>query len=89
MIAIQTSGRNGEVVGAVLVSDQDETMLITDRGTLVRTQVKDISSMGRNTQGVTLIRLGEDEQLTEIEAVQTLSEDGEDDQQADQDSTQE
>jgi len=73
VIAIQTSGRNGEVVGAVLVSDEDETMLITDRGTLVRTQVKDISSMGRNTQGVTLIRLGDDEQLTEIEAVQSLS----------------
>ncbi len=75
VIAIQTAGRNGDVVGAVLVSDQDETMLITDRGTLVRTQVKDISSMGRNTQGVTLIRLGESEKLTEIEAVQTLSED--------------
>ncbi|MFK7794830.1 MAG: DNA gyrase subunit A [Gammaproteobacteria bacterium] len=72
VIAIQTSGRNGEVVGAVLVSDEDETMLITDRGTLVRTQVKDISSMGRNTQGVTLIRLSEDEKLTEIEAVQSL-----------------
>ncbi len=81
VIAIQTAGRNGDVVGAVLVSDQDETMLITNRGTLVRTQVKDISSMGRNTQGVTLIRLGESEQLTEVEAVQTLSEesDSEDD----------
>ena len=67
------AGRNGDVVGAVLVSDQDETMLITNRGTLVRTQVKDISSMGRNTQGVTLIRLGDSEQLTEVEAVQTLS----------------
>ena len=81
VIAIQTSGRNGEVVGAVLVSDEDETMLITDQGTLVRTQVKDISSMGRNTQGVTLIRLGENEQLTEIEAVQSLSGDEEDDDQ--------
>jgi len=81
VIAIQTSGRNGEVVGAVLVSDQDETMLITDRGTLVRTQVKDISSMGRNTQGVTLIRLGEQEQLTEIEAVQSLSDANEEDDQ--------
>ena len=81
VIAIQTSGRNGEVVGAVLVSDEDETMLITDQGTLVRTQVKDISSMGRNTQGVTLIRLGENEQLTEIEAVQSLSGDEEEDDQ--------
>ena len=74
VIAIQTTARNGDVVGAVLVSDDDETMLITDRGTLVRTQIADISSMGRNTQGVTLIRLGEAEQLTEIEAIQTLSE---------------
>ena len=85
VIAIQTSGRNGDVVGAVLVSDQDETMLITDRGTLVRTQIKDISSMGRNTQGVTLIRLGEEEKLTEIEAVQALS--GVDDDDADQETT--
>ena len=74
VIAIQTTKRNGDVVGAVLVSEDDETMLITDRGTLVRTQIADISSMGRNTQGVTLIRLGETEQLTEIEAIQTLSE---------------
>ena len=78
VIAIQTKGRNGLVVGAVLVSDDDETMLITDRGTLVRTQVKDISSMGRNTQGVTLIRLSDGEQLTEVEAIQSLSESDED-----------
>ena len=74
VIAIQTTDRNGAVVGAVLVADDDETMLITDRGTLVRTQVKDISSMGRNTQGVTLIKLGDGEHLTEIEAIQTLGE---------------
>ena len=74
VIAIQRTQRNGDVVGAVLVSDEDETMLITDRGTLVRTQISDISSMGRNTQGVTLIRLGEGEKLTEVEAIQTLSE---------------
>ena len=73
VIAIQTTERNGAVVGADLVSDDDETMLITNRGTLVRTQVRDISSMGRNTQGVTLIRLGDGEQLTEIEAIITLS----------------
>jgi len=77
VIAIQTKGRNGQVVGAVLVSDVDETMLITDRGTLVRTQVKDISSMGRNTQGVTLIRLSDGEMLTEIEAIQALEDSGE------------
>lgn len=72
VIAIQTTERNGDVVGAVLVSENDETMLITDGGTLVRTQIRDISSMGRNTQGVTLIKLGSGEQLTEIEAIQTL-----------------
>lgn len=77
VIAIQTTERNGAVVGAVLVSEEDETMLITNGGTLVRTQVKDISSMGRNTQGVTLIRLDEGESLTEIEAVQSLSGDDE------------
>ncbi len=78
VIAIKTSERNGSVVGAALVSEQDEIMLITNGGTLVRTQIEDISSMGRNTQGVTLIRLSEGELLTEIEAVQSLS----DDQQA-------
>ena len=88
VIAIQTAGRNGDVVGAVLVSDQDETMLITNRGTLVRTQVNDISSMGRNTQGVTLIRLGESEQLTEIEAVQTLSEESDGDADTEDDDDQ-
>jgi len=82
VIAIQTTERNGAVVGAVLVSEEDETMLITNGGTLVRTQVKDISSMGRNTQGVTLIRLDEGESLTEIEAVQSLSGDEEKDESA-------
>ncbi|MEM8844675.1 MAG: DNA gyrase subunit A [Pseudomonadota bacterium] len=79
VIAIQTTERNGVVVGADLVSEDDETMLITNRGTLVRTQVKDISSMGRNTQGVTLIRLSHEEQLMELEAIQTLSDDSDDD----------
>ncbi|MEM7304755.1 MAG: DNA gyrase subunit A [Pseudomonadota bacterium] len=83
VIAIQTTDRNGQVVGADLVSDIDETMLITNSGTLVRTQVKDISSMGRNTQGVTLIRLGEGEQLMELEAIETLSEEADTDAEAD------
>ncbi|MDG0996837.1 MAG: DNA gyrase subunit A [Gammaproteobacteria bacterium] len=72
VIAVQTTDRNGGVIGAVMVAEDDQAMLITNRGTLVRTAVHEISSMGRNTQGVTLIRLGEDEQMTEIEAVQTL-----------------
>ncbi|MEJ2114495.1 MAG: DNA gyrase subunit A [Gammaproteobacteria bacterium] len=73
VIAIQTSGRNGSVVGAVAVSDDDEIMLITDSGTLVRTPVKDVSQMGRNTQGVRLIRLAEEERLVEVEKIENLS----------------
>ena len=72
VIAVQTTDRNGDVIGAVMVAEGDQAMLITDRGTLVRTAVHEISAMGRNTQGVTLIRLGEDERMMEIEAVQTL-----------------
>ena len=73
VIAIQTSGRNGNVVGAVAVSEDDEIMLITDSGTLVRTPVKDVSQMGRNTQGVRLIRLSEEEKLVEVERIENLS----------------
>jgi DNA gyrase subunit A len=63
VIAIQTSERNGALVGAVQVSDEDELMLISDQGTLVRTRVAEVSMSGRNTQGVTLIKLAEDEHL--------------------------
>ena len=73
VIAIQTLGRNGDVVGAVAISDEDEIMLITDSGTLVRTPVKDVSRMGRNTQGVRLIRLSEEERLVEVERIENLS----------------
>jgi len=57
MIAIQTSARNGRVIGAVLVTPTDEIMLITDGGVLVRTRVAEIRAMGRATQGVTLINV--------------------------------
>ena len=73
VIAIQTTGRNGNVVGAVAVAEDDEIMLITDSGTLVRTPVEDISQMGRNTQGVRLIRLSEEERLVEVERIENLS----------------
>ncbi|MDH2435769.1 DNA gyrase subunit A [Pokkaliibacter sp. MBI-7] len=63
VIAIQTSERNGELVAAIQVLPGEEVMLISDRGTLVRTRVDEISCLGRNTQGVTLIRLAEDEKL--------------------------
>jgi DNA gyrase subunit A len=69
VISIQVNERNGEVVGAVLVKDEDETMLITDAGVLIRTRVKEISVVGRNTQGVTLIDLGEGEKLAGVEKV--------------------
>ncbi|MCW5585522.1 MAG: DNA gyrase subunit A [Chromatiales bacterium] len=76
VISIKTSERNGEQVGAVRVSEVDEIMLITDGGTLVRTRVADVSQMGRDTQGVTMIRLSKDERLIGIERVDAL--DGED-----------
>ena len=73
VIAIQTTDRNGNTVGAIQVADDDEIMLISSNGTLVRTAVDDISVMGRNTQGVRLIRV-EDEQwlvgLAKIEAIE-------------------
>jgi DNA gyrase subunit A len=69
VISIQVNERNGEVVGAVLVKEEDETMLITDAGVLIRTRVKEISVVGRNTQGVTLIDLGEGEKLAGVEKV--------------------
>ncbi len=69
VIAIQTSQRNGGLVGAVTVRQEDEIMLISDRGMLVRTPVLDISLLGRNTQGVRLIHLGEGEHLVGMERV--------------------
>jgi DNA gyrase subunit A len=69
IISIQTSSRNGNVVGAVQVCDDDQIMLITNGGTLVRTPVKDVSLVGRNTQGVRLINLSNDERLVGVERV--------------------
>ena len=69
VIGMQTSDRNGAVVGAVQVSDSDEIMLISDKGTLVRTRVEEVSVQGRNTQGVRLIRLKEGEKMVGLEQV--------------------
>jgi DNA gyrase subunit A len=66
VIAIQTSQRNGRLVGAVAVHEEDEIMLISNGGTLVRTPADDVSIVGRNTQGVTLIKLSKQEQLVGI-----------------------
>jgi DNA gyrase subunit A len=74
VISIQVNERNGAVVGAVLVKDEDETMLITDAGVLIRSRVKEISVVGRNTQGVTLIDLGEGEKLAGVEKVAEAAE---------------
>ncbi|MDT8388344.1 MAG: DNA gyrase subunit A [Thiogranum sp.] len=75
VISIQGSERNGEVVGAVLVQEEDEIMLITNGGTLVRTRVNEVSSMSRNTQGVRLIALHNGEKLVGLECVVDVQED--------------
>ena len=69
VIGIQTSDRNGAVVGAAQVTDDDDLLLITNGGTMVRTPCQNISVLGRNTQGVTLIRLTDGEQLVRVDAV--------------------
>ncbi|CAI06615.1 DNA gyrase subunit A [Aromatoleum aromaticum] len=69
MIAIQTSDRNGKLVGACLVEESDEVMLISTGGVLIRTRVQDIRELGRATQGVTLINLDEGTSLAGIEKV--------------------
>jgi DNA gyrase subunit A len=69
MIAIQQSERNGKVVAATLVHPDDEIMLITDRGVLVRTRVSEIRALGRATQGVTLIGLDEGSRLTGLQRI--------------------
>ncbi|MDE0715159.1 MAG: hypothetical protein OXI10_09880, partial [Gammaproteobacteria bacterium] len=69
VIAVKTSERNGEVVSALTVSEEDEVMLITDGGTLIRTPVSGISAQGRNTQGVRLISVNTGERLASVSRV--------------------
>lgn len=69
VISIQSSARNGPVVAAVLVNDDDEIMLITNAGTLVRTRVNEVSLTGRNTQGVRLISLTPPEKLVGVQCI--------------------
>ncbi|MGZ8243826.1 DNA gyrase subunit A [Methylomagnum sp.] len=83
VIAIQTSERNGAVVGAVLVNDNDEIMLITDGGTLVRTRVEEVREVGRNAQGVTVIRLNPGEKVVGVDRIPVLE--GESEAEADAD----
>jgi DNA gyrase subunit A len=75
MIAIQTTERNGKVVAAALVDDNDEIMLITTGGVLIRTRVREIREMGRATQGVILINLDEGEKLVGVERIVERDED--------------
>ncbi len=70
VIGMQTSERNGKLVGAVQVSEGDEIMLISDRGTLVRTRVDEVSVLSRNTQGVRLIKLKSEEKLVGLERIE-------------------
>ncbi len=77
VIAIQTSERNGRTVGAAQVGADDEIMLISSNGTLVRTAVSDISVQGRNTQGVRLIRVGSEHRLVGVARIEFIEEDEE------------
>ncbi len=78
--SIRTSERNGEVVGAVQVGGDDDLMLISDAGTLVRTTAEEVSVMGRDAQGVRLIRLGEGERLVQLARIENLGDDNGDDE---------
>ena len=76
VIAIQCSERNGALIGAVQLGENHELMLISNHGTLVRTRAAEVARVGRNTQGVTLIRLPAEEQLVGLVRVEALAEEG-------------
>jgi DNA gyrase subunit A len=77
VISIKTSDRNGKVVGAIQVTDEDEMMLISNKGTLVRARANDVSIIGRNTQGVTLIKIAKGEKLVSIAKIAETEDEGE------------
>lgn len=74
VVSIKVSERNGKVVGAVQVQENDEIMLISDAGTLVRTRVSEVSTVGRNTQGVRLIRTADDEHVVALQRIDEVEE---------------
>jgi DNA gyrase subunit A len=80
VIGIQTSDRNGALISAIQVSSEDDIMLISDGGTLVRTNASEISTLGRNTQGVTLIRLRQNEKLVGLERIEPEEDEVEEDE---------
>lgn len=73
VISIQTGDRNGDVIGAIKVCPNDDFMLISDQGTLVRTRVDEVSLVGRNTKGVTLINLNTSEKLVAIQQIDEIT----------------
>ena len=77
VIALQTSERNGRMVAAVRVSEDDQVMLLSSSGALVRTAVAEISLLGRNTQGVRVIKLEAGERLCAVDRVICLDDEGE------------
>jgi DNA gyrase subunit A len=84
VVSIKVSERNGSVVGAIQAQEGDEFMMITDAATLVRTRVSEVSQVGRNTLGVTLIRTAEDEKVVGLQRIEEIeeSEDRVDDENA-------
>ncbi len=72
VVSIKVSERNGKVVGAVQVNEEDEIMLISDAGTLVRTRAAEVSTVGRNTQGVTLIRTADNEKVVGLQRIDEI-----------------
>ncbi len=75
VIAIQSSERNGKLVGAIQLTEQQEILLISDQGTMVRTRASEVSQVGRNAQGVTLMRVADDEKLMAIESLDIIEDD--------------
>jgi DNA gyrase subunit A len=73
VIALAASARNGALVGAIQLSEQHEILLISDKGTLVRTRASEVSQVGRNTQGVTLMRVGDGEKLIALQRLDALA----------------
>jgi DNA gyrase subunit A len=77
VVSIKVSERNGAVIGAIQVQAQDEMMLITDSGTLVRTRVNEVGVIGRNTQGVRIIRTADDELVVGLQRIDEIESDDE------------
>ncbi|QUN04423.1 DNA topoisomerase (ATP-hydrolyzing) subunit A [Shewanella yunxiaonensis] len=78
VVSIKVTDRNGQVVGAVQASENDEIMLISDKGTLVRTPVSGVSLIGRNTQGVTIIRTADDETVVGLQRIDEIQSEDDD-----------